>query len=469
MGDFFGLRIALSGLNAQRRGIDVTGHNIANANTVGYSRQRVGMLADAGPLTPAIHFRWEQGGQGVEVGPNERLRDQFLELRGYQEHALAAGLERSQGVLSRIELSFAEPSDTGLAAQMSNFFAGWDDAVNRPDDVAARAQLVERANTLTAGFRQIDDAMTGLAESSRAQLGAIVSEVNADATRVAELNHSIQAAVLADLVPSDLMDQRDVLIGRIADRVGATIRPGELGAMDVFVGGTAIVRGVRAEALVAPPAGGDRITWAKDGGAGSAVIVGGEAGALLGALTDTIPRYREELRTVADDLASAVNRLHEAGFDLDEAAAGATGPRDPADGRSFFLLDPGPNGVVTFRVNPEITADPRKVAASATGAVHDAGIALAVAKAAGGPDSSYQDLIVRLGVETQTVGRRVDIQGAIVDQVDMARESESGVNIDEEMVQLVAYQHAYSAAARLMTTVDEMLDKLINGTGVVGR
>ncbi len=454
MGDFDGLRIALSSLHAQRRALEVTGQNAANVNTDGYSRQRVDMTADSGPLTAAIHAKWTGGGQGVKSSTVARLRDQFLELRGYQEHATEAGLTRTQNVLTRVELAFGEPSDTGLSALMADFWAGWDDVANRPGDLAARTQLVERATTLAASFSALDSALGGLRTSGIAELEATVADVNASATRIAELNHSIEAAVLGGLSPNELMDQRDLLISGLAERVGVTVRTGEAGMTDVFVGGHALVRGTRTEtlevAIDTDPAQTVRILWERDGYPASTT---GEAGALLGAVNDVLPRHRTALAAVAQQVADDVNAVHTTGYALD----GSTG-------RDFFSF--GPTGLA---VNADILADPKLLAAAAeAGKPLDGSLAQRLAELSG-PDDTYQTLVVALGVETQAVNRRVDVQVAITRHVDDARQSVAGVNLDEEMANMVMFQHAYDAAARFLTAVDQMLDTLINGTGIVGR
>src|SRR5207237_4748373 len=127
--------IALSSLYAQQKAIQVTGQNVANVNTEGYSRQRVGMTADSGPVTPAIQSRYTGTGSGVLTGDITRIRDQFLDVRSNQEHAVDAGLQQSQSVLSRVELAFDEPSDDGLSKLISGFLAGFDDVANNPDDL----------------------------------------------------------------------------------------------------------------------------------------------------------------------------------------------------------------------------------------------------------------------------------------------------------------------------------------------
>src|SRR5438270_9205960 len=209
MSDFNGLRIALSSLYAQQKAIQVTGQNIANVNTEGYSRQRVEMTADSGPVTPAVESRYTGPGLGVLTGDTTRLRDQFLDLRSYQEHAVDAGLKQSQSVLSRIELAVDEPSDSGLSKTISGFLAGFDDVANNPDDQAARAQLVEQGKTLAAGFTQLDTTLATQRTSAVDELSSLVDEVNTSASQIAGLNQNITSAVNNGLSPNELMDQRD--------------------------------------------------------------------------------------------------------------------------------------------------------------------------------------------------------------------------------------------------------------------
>ena len=455
MSDFNGLRIALSSLYAQRKALQVTGQNVANVNTEGYSRQRVEMVANAGPSTPAIESRYNGVGMGVLTGDTTRLRDQFLEVRGYQEHAVDAGLKESQSVLSRIELAFDEPSDAGLSKLISGFLASFDDVANNPDDLAARAQLVEQGKTLMAGFTQLDSALATQRQSSIEELSSLVDEVNQSAARIAELNQNISSAINNGFSPNELMDQRDLLVAKMAEQVGVTVRPGENGTINVFIGGTAIVRDTHVSPLRldvgTDPAQTVRVVWAADSYPAG---VTGSAGGLVSGANDVIPRYRSGLANVAQQLADDVNALHRTGYALD----GSTN-------RDFFVTDSSGRLVV----NPAIASDPSLVAAAASaGATRDGSVAQQIAELTGVGDT-YHRLVVGLGVESQAANRRVEVQAAIIEHVDGARESAAGVNLDEEMASMLQFQHAYDAAARFLTAVDQTLDTLINSTGLVGR
>jgi flagellar hook-associated protein 1 FlgK len=444
MGTFDGLSIGLSALHAQRRAIEVAGQNVANVNTEGYTRQRVGMVADSGPVHGGIFSRYEGSGMGVRSVDILRLRDQFLEARAQGEQATGSYLHRMQTTMDRIELAVGEPSDNGIGAQLSDFWAGWDDVGLNPGDPAARAQLVERASTLAASFRQLDGALADLGTASLDQLSAKVDDVNGIAARIAELNGSIRSAQQAGLSANELADQRDLFVLQLAKDVGATARVGQDGGVDVYVGAMALVRGTTTEALAVDAGSGPgtaRVVWADDGLTAS---VGGEGRALLETMNATVPGQRAALAAVAQQLHDDVNAIHATGFDLDGNPGG-----------DFFTM--GPGGI---EVAAPVVADGRKVAASATAGSLDGSVAQQLAGQTG-PDTAYRQLVVRLGVSAQAVNRRVEVQDSIVQQVDEARESEAGVNIDEEMTNLVSFQHAYSAAARFITVVDQMVETII--------
>lgn len=477
MSDFFGLRVALSSLYAQRRGLEVTGHNVANVNTEGYSRQRVGLQADGASAVPALHSQWDGAGAGVGVTGVDRLRDQFLEARALREHSTDAGLRQSQQIMARAELVFAEPGPDGLQAELAEFWAGWGDIANQPTDLAARAQIIERATSLATSFNRTRDELANLWESSVEQLHVTVADVNATASRVAELNAAIERAVKSGLSPNDLADQRDLLALDLAKTVGGVVRVGDSGVVDVFVGGTALVRGSRSEALQVAVRDGTtvgtvgaagqavEVQWAKDGY--PATIGGGRAGGLLDGINRVLPEMRDGVDAVAQRLVATVNARHNP---------------EPPDAEVFDLDgDPGTD-LLSWSADTGMAVDitdPRLIAAASEGPDPvdgtpsvDGRNAVAMAELAMDPvgaDQAYRSYIVGLGVEVQAVNRQVEIQTDMTGQVDAVRDAESGVNLDEEMANMVAYQHAYSAASRLLTAVDEMLETLIRGTGIVGR
>ena len=465
MGDFSGLQIGVSALWAQRRALETAGQNMANAATEGYTRQQVDLRANGGSPIPAMWSRNGGVGEGVSVDGVQRVSDQFLTARATLELGTYSRLASRQTMVANAERVFGEPSDTGLQAQLADLWSGFDDVANHPEDLAARNQLLQRAGTVAASVNQAADGLSSQWKSTREQLDTVVADVNTTAKNLAELNRTIQTGVQSGLAVNELMDQRDRLVTHLSELVGATTRIGEDGSMDVMVGGTALVRGADAQTLLATgpaqltsPAGTVSIVWAKDGY--PADLQGGKAAGMLDGLNLSIPTYMSRLDGVATTLVSKVNTLQTGGYDL-------TG----AQGSPFF------SGTSAKSLAVALT-DPKQIAASktppdpVTGPSLDGGNAAALAELAddsSGADQVYRSLIVDLGVDVQSANRRAEIQSGVFNQVDRARRSVSEVNTDEEAAHMMAYQHAYEGAARYLTAVDQMLDTLINRTGLVGR
>ena len=464
---FSGLNAATTALWAQRRALDVTGQNISNVNTEGYSRQRVDLAALGGSVVPAFFSTSSGIGNGVSADDVTRIRDAFLEGRGHTEHANSARLTVENETYEQVEQAFREPGDTGIQNLLSDMWSGWEDVANQPQDEAARGQVLKRLETLVGGIHFSQAALGAQWTQSRESLDVLVSDVNSAATNIADLNKAILRANQSGLPANDLSDQRDLLVMKLADQVGATVRHGDYGVVDVLVGGMTLVAGSTAASLATagttsvdgvtadPP----RITT---GSGGYAVRVGGTAEGQLNSLNTIIPSYRQALDATAVSLATSLNTAHAAGFDLNGAA-----------GTPLLGSLSGPITAASLTV---LVTDPKKVAASSVGPTAgvpalDHGNADAIAQlrqSTTGTDANYRKMIVELGVQAAVAGRNVDIQAVITTQVDSARESVAGVNIDEEMTNMLSFEHAYSAAGRLITAIDETLDKLINGTGRVG-
>jgi flagellar hook-associated protein 1 FlgK len=464
---FSGLSTALSGLQAARRGLDVTGQNVANANTEGYTRQRVEQQAVGAPAVPALWSTYDGAGRGVEVTAISRLDDAFLTARARQEAGTLAQLTARQNTLGGVERIFAEPGETGISAQLGDLWSAFHDVANRPGDLAARSQLLARAATVADGFRAAHNALDEQWSGVHEQLASSIESINATASNVAELNHAIRLSTSAGIAANELADQRDVLINRLAQATGAIARPGADGTVDVYLGGIALVRGDQAEQLALT--GAESMTELRSGAAAPTAVVwastgmptqlGGEAAARVEALGTTLPGYADDLDAVAVALRDAVNTAHSAGYDLDG------NPGAPV----FEATATAKNLTVAI-------TDPRAVAASGQAPsptpVLDGSNAAALADIGRGttsPDARYRQLVVDLGTAAQTANRRTAIQASVSAEAEAARDAGAGVNTDEEMVHLLTYQRAYEAASRVISAVDEALDVLINRTGLVGR
>ena len=453
-----GINIGLTALQAQRQGLDTAGQNIANANTEGYSRQRVRMSTMGAPTIPAFFARFDPTGAGVKVDDIERATDRFLQVRSLQEHASESSLQQTTSILGRVELAFNEPSDTGLQAQLSDFWSAWDDVANNPADLATRTQLLQKAQTVTAGFRKVATDLDSLRQDSLDQANNDTVQINSIAAQVASLNGAIQSSVNGGMQPNDLLDQRDQLLQKLSSFVGVTTQQGDNGVMDVYIGSTALVRGRTAMSIHLDVSGPVAFKWDVDNSA--VQVTSGQDGGLLKAINLDIPGYRAQLNQVATLFRDAVNQQHEAGVNLNDAPSATPSGLD--------LLIPGGVGTGTMdaaQLQVEPTLSPGEIAAAAVnGGRLDGSNALKLAELAtapNGPDQAYRSLVDNLGVDAQRANTQLSIQSGITKQTDAAVQSVSGVNIDEEMTNLMAFQHAYEAAAKFISVVDDTLNTLI--------
>lgn len=461
-GTFSSFGSALSALRYNRVAMDVAGNNVANANTEGYVRRSAIAQATGAPPVPALWSTWNGTAGGVEVGGIERMADPLLDARSRLEHGSLSHLSVRSSSLVRFETTIAEPSDNGVAAALSAFKHGWHDVANAPDDDAARSQLLGRAQTLEAAIRSQATAVTTEWADQRMRLGSIEAEVNKLASDLADLNGALLAAEASEGDASTLLDQRDVLALRLSEltggRVSAHRNGGEVTPMfDVQVGGHSLVSGTTANQLVITAAA--ELADQGNGPVGVSVRIGtgveqpvtealgGELGGTLQVMQEDLPGYLDRLDAFAVKLRDDVNAFHGAGFDANDAP-----------GTEFFTG----SGAATFTL--AITAPGLIAAADSAGSL-DGSVAMSIGEADLGA-REYRSLVSTFGVEVASARRLTGNQGVLTAQVDANRESLAGVSIDEEMVNLLAAQRAYEGASRVITTLDSVLDTLINRTGL---
>jgi flagellar hook-associated protein 1 len=460
-GTFSSLNTALSALRYNRVAMDVASGNIANVGTDGYARRRVNAEAVGAPSRPAMWSRYDGAGEGVSVRGVDRMVDALLDVRARREHGNQSYLDIRQGVLERVESGIGEPGDNGVAAALADFRTVWHDLANNPGTDAARSQVLGRAATVADALRIQARNIESESGDLRIRALADVAEVNTVASDLAATNKSIAVAGLNGTDTGVLLDTRDQLAMRLSELTGATTTLRADGGFDVTVNGVPLVTGKDAGTLsiaTGITAGGaddgTPITYAITDGSGTTVVPGGmtgEIGGLTDLLTTTLPAYSAGLAAVAKQLADETNTQHQAGYDAAGTAGGPLFSYDPAD----------PAGTLAVA----ITAPGKVAASSVPGGGLDAGNATALAAITGAEDS-YQRLINGFGTEVASVRRLAANQQVLTGQIDGSREQLSGVNLDEEMVSMMSAQRAYEAAARVMSTVDSVLDTLINRTGL---
>lgn len=452
MSDFLTLHTALSGILASRAGVETASHNVANAQSDGYTRQRVEQRSrSVGHEAP-----YGRVGTGAGIEGISRSRERFLDMRVRAGLGTMAGLEARTALLTRVEDALAEP-DMGVGAALSATWGALEEMSLDPSDPAARRNVLANLENLTARIRTISAAWSQVGEDGLMSLGHHTNEVNQLLQEVAGINDAIRRSTSLS-PPNDLYDRRDSALDRLAELVGAVSVESENGMVRVSVQGVGLVDGNDARSLVLDPGTGEVIHPS-----GVVLPVGGEMAAIQDFLGDDLVARQTDLEDFVDSLITSLNDRHADGWRSDTDAGGD-------------LLTVGSTAA---NLTVAIT-DPDLLAASSQQGppfpVHNGENAGWLAELRDDPVSGGQSLgqiwrtmVTDIGVSVQSSADAATAQGGLVDAAQLARQGAHGVSVDEEMVSLVQFQHAYSAAARVMSAVDELLDVLITRTGMVGR
>jgi flagellar hook-associated protein 1 FlgK len=443
---FFGVEIALRGILAQQRALEVTSHNISNANTEGYTRQRTTLVQS----TPFDNGTGGLVGSGVDVQGYQRVRDSFIDIQLRAQTMKAGYAEARQDGLTQITGALNEPGETGINTLLSRFFASWQDVANAPEDSATRSALIQNAAGLAGSFRDLSDHIDVVTAQTGVAVTNTVDEINSIGGRIANLNVTIAASREIGHAPNDLLDQRDILLDRLGELTNVSWTETATGIVDVTAGGASLVSGTTANTLAETD---------------FTSLTSGKLAALVELRDTTLPGYVTSLNGIAKALADGVNAQHAAGYDLATGAAGG----------AFFTYTAG-SEAASLSVAAAIAANPRLIAASDTapGSVGaqagNSGNAIAIAALAGSPaiSGAYIQLVNRIGSDTQEIGRELANAKALSSTLETRRQAMSGVSLDEEMTNLIKYQRGFQAASRAFNAMDDALELLISRTGRAG-
>lgn len=434
--------------------IQVTGHNIANANSEGYSRQKA-VLEAAIPISLSPG----QVGSGVETTEIKRIYDKFLTAQvNSEKHGLGRWEAQRKG-LERAEIVFDEPSGFGLSQAMADFWNAWQDLTNNPSGHTERVNLLAKSQNMTSSFNKISSDLMRQQEDLDTSIVGTVNEINNITGKIAELNQKITETEVTGLKANDYRDQRDLLLKDLAEKIDFDSFEDNYGKVAVFAGnGRTLVDDSFSWNLTTQTNinGHEDIMWIDGDGNLNNITAEIDSGQLKGWLEVrdvAIDDYLTRLDDLASTMITQVNALHTNGFDLNGTAG-----IDYFSGTSAFDID----------VNVNIANDVNLIAAATTaaGVPGDNSNALAIANLNNGLFMSagtatfhdyYNSLSSDVGSGVGEAIQYYDHQHAMSRNVDNIRESVSGVSLDEEMMNLVKFQHAYTAAAKLVTKVDELI------------
>lgn len=505
---FSGLNTVMRGLTAQQVALNTVGHNVSNANTTGYSRQAVNLTA-----APSETIYGSQGamqiGSGVTITSITRIRDAFMDSQMWKENSTLGSSQEQQSLLAKIEGVFQEPSDTGIQTVLNQFATAWQTlATNASDDsarIAVRQRGVELVDAIQHAASQLTDQVADINNSIEIK----VNDVNKISESILALNKQISyTEQIGGSTANDLRDQRDVLVDQLSSLINVNVTEDPLGNYRVQSGQILLVDGSSRVELTTrmdyDPDFNYPVVKIDAGSFQNIQFSGGELHGLATIRDETIlgsQGYMSQLDTMSQFLLRDFNAIHRSGYGTDSDGTAASGTN-----RNFFgasAVDYGDAAVVAsmqsgdwlnaLTVNPELfeaTTGLNKIAAKTLATQGNASGDNAVKlfqsfqqnitdllpsglaalstgdQATLGKTSSlnsfYASLIGGLGVKSQNAERLMDNQKTLVAQIENWRASVAGVNMDEEMTNMIRFQQGYNSSAKVVTIMDEMLDKLIN-------
>lgn len=477
MGSTFGsIETATRGLRTHQTSLSVTGHNITNADTDGYSRQRA-VVETTDPYTePSLSMTaWAgQVGTGCEVTEIQRLRDDFVDYQIRSALSEEGEWNKRQESLEQLEVVFNEPSDDALGAQITQFWDSIEELAAQPEDTAIRTSMREDALILVETVEDLNYQLTSMQKDLNSEVSVLVERINTLASEIAELNQNIAKVSGSGQSPNDLMDKRELLVQELAGITNISVTTDYVNQYHISIGGSLLVAGDETLELSVQTDPNNKnyfdVIWSAN--KTEANVYSGELYGTLQMRDEDVQYYIDKIDDFVETLVTEFNAVHEAGFGLNDST-----------GVPFFV---GTNAT-DFGVHSSILADVSNIAASAD----VAGVGETPHGATGNGDNAldlagvlrvdkfmdegnstlvefYNGLISKLGVDAEKANTTSANKTTLVGYLEERQESVAGVNLDEELANMIKFENAYNASSRFLTTFDDLLDQLIRNTGRVG-
>jgi flagellar hook-associated protein 1 FlgK len=451
------LETAKTALIAFQAAIDVSSHNVANAQTEGYVRQTAELSSIPGNTLAGSEVGGIGG--GVELTNVQRMTDNLLSV---QINAQTANQSRDQVVsdaLAQVEDIFNDTTDGGIAQTLSDMFSAWQKLGSQPTEAAIRDEVIQDSGNVADAIRQRASDVSALGDEMDREVVDEVRQVNDLAQQIADLNDKISTADNS-AASADLLDLRDQAMTKLSGLCGATAIPEANNTIDVVIGGQRLVQDNHTTALTTvldPDNPGKHLV-----SLGGNTTLPGLSGSIAGQLDvrdNYLPKYTAKLDTLAQTLADAMNKQHEAGFDLQNNA-----------GQALFTYDPT-SPAASIRFSAAIAADNGLLAAaSATDQDGDGQNATAMQevssqKLLGDGLQTIQeynaDAIAQLGSDASSANNTADTRTQVLTDLTTRYQANAGVSLDEEAIDVVKYQKEYEAAARIVDVSLQMLDSVL--------
>jgi flagellar hook-associated protein 1 len=513
---FMGLETARRGMMAQQSALYTTGQNVANASTPGYSRQRVNYVQTE--AYPSIGMDREQipgqMGTGVKAGTIQRIRESFLDVQYRGENNKLGYWQSRSDAMSKLESIMNEPSDSGLASTMDQFWQSLQDLAVDPTNNGARSVVRQRGEAVADTFNYLANSLTSIQKDQKSQVDVTVKEANSILYQINNVNQQIGDVEPHGYLPNDLYDERDRLIDQLSSIMNIKVSYTKAGGNSVpEAEGKAVIKLINDTGselgILLGDAGYNELKVNYDGVDQSikTISVGnsdmdfskmnssGKLKALIesygyekdGQATGIFNDMLSELDRLAYTFAMKFNEVHRDGFSPNEINSGQAEDIDFfADSENTSITQIG--FASRIQISEDINDSLDNIATAGGGNLTDATLGDATNVRAlanvinlkldyNSGDSGesadfrnyYQNVIGAMGVLSQEATRLTQNSTSLQQAVEEKRQSVSSVSLDEEMTNMIQFQHAYNASARMISLQDELLDKIINGMGTGGR
>ncbi|MGQ0646129.1 MAG: flagellar hook-associated protein FlgK [Gemmatimonadaceae bacterium] len=476
------LSIARTAIATHQAALQTVSHNLANAETEGFSRQRA-------ELVP----RWPQKlpfytvGTGVEVTNIVRMRDELLDTSYRREVGNRDAFAMRRDLLGEIESVLGEPSDTGLAQTLDQFWNSWSDLSNNPGNGATQSVVRQRGAQVAYTLNNYANRLADLSNRTRERLANTVEQVNTLTAQVALLNRQITAAETGGIQAPDLRDQRDRIADQLAQLAGARTEVQANGTVGVYLGTVMLVDASNARTLEVR--GGTVITLGLKGDPDPLMGVAGPLAAMVEMIDTDVPAMTARLDQLAQALVNGVNEYHMSGWTAAGDLLGGANwnPLSGPTGSRVAFFDAAFTTAGSIRLSAEVTANSAVIAsgdaqnapgnnnvALALGALRDDTGVDALRVRLGATFSTligfatgtsymdhYAETVTDLGVAVSDADNQHSVYDTLSRQADTRRSSVNGVSIDEELTLMMRHQQAYAAATRIVRVADEMAQAIL--------
>ena len=443
------LSIATEALGAQTAALEVASNNIANANTPGYSRQIVSLSS------AALVQSGTTVDEGVSYGGFTSVRDAVLSMAINAATSDQGSLTAQNALLTQINSAFSGTT-TGIGASLSTLFSDLSALSTNPSDSAARQTVLSDANALAGAFHQGAAALSNASAAANQQVSSAVAQVNELSQQIASLNGQIATAEANGGDGGALTDQRDELTTQMSQLVGvSTTQTGGAPSLTTSNGSPLVIGDTAYQLQVTTAPDGTSHVLDAGGNDITDKLSGGAVGGAIAARDNTIPALSQQLDALASQFASAMNSAQAAGFDL-----------NGNPGAAMFTVPT--SGSAAAGITVALTSG-SQIAASSDGSAGSAGnvktlLAVQSTSLPSGtnPTDAYASLVANIGFAGSQVSSGLAATTSSLQQLSSQQESESGVSIDEETSNLIRYQQAYSASARVISTINDIYTVLTN-------